>query len=68
MSAASEIVLAPISPAEAEAVAQLIALHARSLDDGELLADILGLDEGVRTWNSDYNRVMRLADSIGGPR
>lgn len=53
-----------IDPDEAELCARLIARYAVSPEDGDLIADVLGLDEGVRTWSSDYGRVMRLADSI----
>lgn len=53
-----------IDPEEAALCARLIARHAVSPGDGDQLADALGLDEGVRTWNGDYSRIMRLADSI----
>lgn len=62
---ALELDIYPVSPASAGLCARLIARYASSPDDGDLLADQLGLDEGVRTWNSDYARIMRLADSIG---
>lgn len=53
-----------IDPEDAELCARLIARYAKGPEDGDLIADVLGLDEGVRTWNSDYGRIMRLADSI----
>lgn len=53
-----------IDPEDAELCARLIARYALSPEDGDLIADIIGLDEGVRTWNDSYGRIMRLADSI----
>lgn len=56
-----------INPGEAEACARLIARYARTPDDGDQIADVLGLNEGVRFWSERQlaARIMRLADSIG---
>jgi hypothetical protein len=44
----------------------MVARHARSASDGDLLAEALGIDGPAEDWLL-AGRISRLADSIGGP-
>jgi hypothetical protein len=54
----------PVTPEQVELCARMIARHARTPDDGDLLASALGIDCAAREW-ALAERINRLADSIG---